>query len=116
MQAEQLGRISPGGCRAPAGAFSQACELIEIVFIRTLCVNSFALSEAKRLPGDMNRLTPAADQMHFDPALVLVIDRTVAETCEIEVTIQLAIDADQQVQIEGCGDVGRIVVDGLEDR
>src|SRR6185369_6086175 len=84
MQAEQPGRIGPGGMGAPAGASGQPGELIEIVFIRTLGVDGFTFPKDEDLAGDMHRLFTPADQMHLDTALVPVIDGAMAETGEVE--------------------------------
>ena len=48
--------------------------------------------------------------MHLDAALVLVPSCLMSERAKIEVGIQLAIDAAQQIQIEGGRNAGRVVV------
>ena len=44
-----------------------------------------------------------------------IVERAVAEAREVEVSADLAVDADQKVQIESRGDSLRVVVGGVED-
>src|SRR5262249_56409337 len=55
-----------------------------------------------------------AFEVHLDAMLRAVVERLVAEAVEIEIGAELAVDAAQQVEIEGGGDAGRIVIGGLE--
>ena len=43
-------------------------------------------------------------QVHLDAALARIVDRLVPEGVEIEGAAELAVDADQQVEIERGGD------------
>src|SRR5262249_52651171 len=55
-------------------------------------------------------------EMHLDPALLLVVDRFMAEAAQVEVALKLPVDPCKQVQIEGRRDTGRVVISGYELR
>ena len=52
--------------------------------------------------------------MHFDPRLPLVVDRFVLEGLEVEGSVEFAIDAGEDVQIEGGGDALGVVIGGKQ--
>ena len=52
--------------------------------------------------------------MHLDPLLALVVARAVGEAVEIEVALELAIDAAEQVAVEGRRHALGVVVSGFE--
>ena len=59
---------------------------------------------------DAHRLPARAPQVHLDAALARIVDRLVLEGAEVEGAGQLAVDAGQQVEVEGGGDALRVVV------
>src|SRR5665811_166641 len=75
---------------------------------------SIASSEAISIsrPSCIARSITASDtaSMHFDAVSLAVIDRAMHEGREIEIASELAIDADQDVEVEAPGDAGGVVV------
>ena len=59
-------------------------------------------------------LVVQADQMHLDPPVARVVDGPVLEGAQVEVGAELAVDAHQQVEVEGRGHAGRVVVGAHE--
>ena len=57
-----------------------------------------------------------AGEMHLDASALGIIERMVAEACEVEVAAELAIDAGQQIEVEPRGDAGGVVIGGVENR
>ena len=55
-----------------------------------------------------------AFQMHLDAVIGHVVERAVAERCEVEFAAKLAVHAPQDIEIESCGDARRIVIGGVE--
>ncbi len=51
-----------------------------------------------------------AEQVHLDAVPLAVVDRAMGEGGEVEIAAELAVDADQHVEIEARGDAGRIIV------
>jgi hypothetical protein len=66
--------------------------------------------------ADVRAHGPGGDQVHLDPAALLVPPRLVAEGLDVEVAVELAVDAGQHVAIEGGGHAGGVVVRGQEHR
>jgi len=53
--------------------------------------------------------------MHLDAAAVGIVEGMVAETRKIEVAVEFAVDAREEVEIEPGRDAGFVVVGGVED-
>ena len=60
--------------------------------------------ETKLEPGDLDELGRAADEMDLDPLLLPDVGGAVCERVEVEVGVELAIDAGQEIEVEGGGD------------
>src|SRR5258707_8647318 len=101
--------------RESAGAGESAKGGV-VVLVRILGMNRFALIEGNLVVVDENPLRIAADEMHLDAARALVVERAVRERSEVERSAELAIDAAEEIEIEGGSDAEGIVVCGLEDR
>ena len=54
--------------------------------------------------------------MHLDAALRFVIDRVVGEASNVDVAVELAIDALEQIEVEGGGHPAPVVIGGNQDR
>src|SRR5687767_529250 len=54
--------------------------------------------------------------MHLDPAFRLVEEGAVAKTVQLEIGVEVAIEASEDVQVEGRGDARRVVVRGIQGR
>src|SRR5690606_28913561 len=64
--------------------------------------------------ADRDALALAAHEMHLDAAAVLVEDGAVLEAVEIEIAAKLAVDAAQEVEVEGGGDAVGVVIGGAQ--
>src|SRR5712671_7139682 len=53
--------------------------------------------------------------MHLDTALFGVVARAMAESGRVELAAKLVIDAHEQVEVEGRGHAGMVVIGGGED-
>src|SRR5258708_27589309 len=100
MNREHAGAIGPGLARGPARATRQRGEAFEAVFIAVLGVDGFAGAEREASAKHAHGLRPAADQMHFDPVTLAIIDRAMPECGEIEIAAEFAVDAMEHVEIE----------------
>src|SRR5438876_11456376 len=63
---------------------------------------------------DTHFLGAVADEVHLDAACLFVIDGTMLKGPEVKVSAELAIDAGQNVPVEGCGYAARIIVSRLQ--
>jgi hypothetical protein len=79
-------------------------------------VDRLAAREADRLAGDMYKLVVQTDQVHLDPARVIVPVGAMREGAQIEICTGFAIQPHQQIAIECRGDALRIVVGRQQDR
>ena len=71
--------------------------------------------EAEALSGDPRLLIGEAADVDFDPPLRLVIKSHMLEAVDIDIAVELAVDAFEEVEIERRRDPGPIVVGGVED-
>src|SRR5215831_16751510 len=115
MKAEEPVLIGPRVPWPPSGAARQRSESVDRVFMRVLGVNALAFDEAKLVPEDANGLARQTHEMHLDTAFGVVIDRIMGETPDIDVAAELAIDAFEQIEVEGGGDAAAIVVGRDQD-
>src|SRR3712207_4848915 len=77
-------------------------------------MNALARSEGKGSFKQVNRLRSAAHEMHFDPALLGLVKRSMRESRKIEIGSQFAIGPSQQIKIEVRRHASGIVIGGLE--
>src|SRR5262249_47907033 len=73
-------------------------------------MNGLTAAKVERLAAGTNLLTHQADEMHLDTALFLVVARAMAKARNIKLSTKLAVDAHEQIEVEGRGDPGFIVV------
>ena len=66
-------------------------------------MDALAVGEAERAAGHAHALAGKAHEMHLDAARSLVVDRVMGEAVEIEIAAELAIDALEQIEVEGSG-------------
>src|SRR5262245_6723179 len=83
-----------------------------VVLVRVLRVNRLPLVEGEldSESVDPDALGDAADEVHLDAAVRLVVEGAVIERCEIEVAAELAVDPSEEVAIEGGGDAEGVIV------
>jgi len=91
-----------------------AAEQFDGVFVAVLGVNGFAAAELDRLAADAHLVPDQADEMHLDPALVLIVEGAVAEIRRVERAGKLAIDAQEQVEVERRRDALAVVIGAVE--
>ena len=70
--------------------------------------------EVEPLAADLHALIQGAHQVHLHPPEVRVVEGPMAPGAEVEVRPQLAIDALQQVEVEGGGNPGGIVIGRIQ--
>src|SRR6185312_10627935 len=110
VNAEQSVAVGPDRTMRPACAHCQAAEPFDIIFVGILGMDRFATLERESAPGDGDDLMLAADQVHLDSPLLRLIEGAVLELAEVEIAFQLAVDPSQQVEVEGGGDAGGVVI------
>src|SRR5271163_3530466 len=115
MNAEQFGGVGPGVHRAKAGPRRQGAEFFHGIFIRVFGVDKVVLGEAETSPRNPGRLLGEAADVDFDPAFSTAVECQVLELIDVEVAVELAIDAFEEVKVERGGHPGSVVVGGLED-
>src|SRR5579863_10116073 len=116
MHREQLCRIGPDGAGRIARLARQLLKIRNRIFVRILGMDRLAILESETLASDIDRLRPAADEMHLHAAALAAPARPMPELIEFEGSAEFAIDPAQQIEIEGGGDARRIVIGALEDR
>lgn len=107
-------RAEPVAAQLPACFGGELAEGFDAVFVRALGMQAFAALEGEALAGGLHLLLVAADQVHLHAVLLPVPLRQVIEGVRIEVAMQFAIDAHQQVFVEPRGDALGVVVGGFQ--
>src|SRR3954469_14160395 len=115
MDGEICARIRPRGDRLPSGPACQCREGIQCVLVAVLGVDGLAGAEFEHPACQPYLLPLLAGEMHLDAATVGIVEGMMAETCKIEVAVELAVDAREEVEIEPGRDAGFVVVGGVED-
>ena len=75
-------------------------------------VDGFELGEGDSLAGYVDGLGDEAFEVHLDAAFVGVPAGAVDEAVEVEVGVKVAVEAGEDVEVEGCGDADCVVVGG----
>src|SRR5262245_1809450 len=120
MTTEPLARIEPRERRREARRLSQGLESLEVVLVGIFGVYRFARFKLDLQRGlrfgaaDIDYLLSEADQMDFYAALSFVEKGAVFELSEVEVGVQIAVDAQQQIPAEGRRQVERVVIGSFE--
>ena len=109
-------RIRPRRRGIKSRAGQQRLGLAGTVLVAVLGMDGFSRGEVDgEIEGDdADLLRCAADKMHLDAGFGRVPEGAMGEGIRIEVRAELAIEAHQNVPIEGRGDAGGIVVGGEE--
>ena len=84
--------------------------------MRILGVNALALGKGEGTALHAHGLLGKAHEIHLDAALPLVVDGVMGEAGQVEIAVKLAIDADEQIEIEGGRDAAPVVIGGDENR
>ena len=84
--------------------------------MRILGVDALAFGETEGAAHHPHGPAHKTHEIHLHAALGLVIDRMMGEAIEIDVAIELAIDALEQIEVEGSGDPAPVVIGGKQDR
>ena len=101
-----------GAGRGEAAAGEEAVEGLVGELVAVFGVNGFELGEWDSLAGDVDDLGDEAFEVHLDAALVGVPSGAVGEGVEVEVGVEIAVEAGEYVEVESCGDAGYVVVGG----
>src|SRR5215467_12174892 len=115
MDRKILTGVRPNGDRGPARAARQCREVIERVFIAVLGVDGLSGGKFERSPGDPDVLARLADEVHLDAMTLGIVEGAMVEALEIEISVELVIDAREQVEVELRGEAGLVVVGGVKD-
>src|SRR5215471_5060942 len=117
---EPPARIEPHARGREAGRLGQGRESLEVVLVGIFGVYRLARFKPDLQRGlrfgaaDIDYLLSEADQVDFYAALPFVEKGAVFELSEVEVGVQIAVDAQQQIPAEGRRKVERVVVGGFE--
>lgn len=114
-ETEALVAIGPEGAGAPAGLLGEKSEVVDAVFVAVFGDDVVALLEGEGLVGDGDDLIAAADKTHFDATFSFVVEGAMFEAIDIDLGAAFAVDAGEEVEVEGGGDALGIVVGGFED-
>src|SRR5436190_22848091 len=115
MDRKILTRVGPNSDGSPARAARQCHEVLERVFIAVLGMDGLFGGEIECAPGGSDVLAHLADEVHLDPVVLGIVEGAMVEGLEIEISVELAIDARQQVEIELCSEAGLVIVSGVKD-
>src|SRR5690242_13704802 len=78
-------------------------------------MDQLVLGEMEALPGDPSCLIGEAAGVDFDSAFGIAVECQVLEPVDIEVAVELAVDAFEEVEVERGSHPGSVVVRSLED-
>src|SRR6476646_11941500 len=114
----EQGQRKPGALVNPLIPLCKACafhELLDsrgLVLVRTLRPDGLALLERDVQVGvrDVNVLQRQADQVHLHPRRVTIPHGAVRKSVQIEVGLQLGVEPQQEVLVEGGRQAQRIVI------
>src|SRR5215468_10100756 len=107
---EVILRVDKCGGACPSGTAGMSAERFDGVFVAVLGMNGFAAAEVERLAAGANLLPRQTDEMHLDAALFRIVARVMAEGGRIELAAKLVIDAHEQIEVEGGGNAGLVVI------
>src|SRR5262249_16458777 len=107
--------VGPCGDGNPSRSARQGREVFERVFIAVLGVDRLAGAELDDPSAHAHLLTLLPDEVHLDAVAFAIVESAVVEAREIEIAIELAIDALEQVEVELRRQAGRVVVGGIEN-
>src|SRR5262245_24259868 len=120
ITAEPLARIEPHARWREAGRLGQGGERFEVVLVGIFGVYRLARFKLDLQRGlrfgaaDIDYLLSEADQMDFYAALPFVEKGAVFELSEVEVGVQITVDAQQQIPADCRRQVERVVVGRFE--
>ena len=77
-------------------------------------MDGLARRELEAAVGDADLLRHQADEVHLDAAFFPVEEGFVRELVEVEICSQFAVDAPQQIKIEGSSDPRGVIVGCVE--
>src|SRR5271166_4573915 len=115
MNREICAGVGPRRKRRPSRPARQRGKGVQRVFVAVLRVNGLAGAKLDQSAGNLNPLTLVAGEVHLDAMSLGVVEGVMAEACQLEVAVELAVDAREQVEVEAGSDAGHIIVGGVED-
>ena len=83
---EVLAFVRPDTFHGEAACFGQVIQDRETVLVGVLGVDRFARGEEERHAANTNDLVAAADEVHFDPSLGVVVEGPMGELLEVEIS------------------------------
>src|SRR5579862_4439152 len=104
--------VDPLPRTAITGAFAHLNHFLRIVLVRAFRPDRLAFAHVETEAGLPNRdsLPDLGAQMHLDAPLGFVVSRHMIELCQIEISVELAINSRQEILVEGGCYAGVIVV------
>src|SRR5690554_7332145 len=105
----------PAAVQFPPGLLRQSREAAVTVFVRILCMDTFAISQRNVDAADTHMLVAQTFEMHFHAMFWLVEERDMPERVEIEVGSGDPVEVAQDIQIELSGDATLIIVGVVEN-
>src|ERR1700733_2955933 len=112
--------VLPGFCGGEPGGGKERIDCRGGEFVAVFGVDGFAGGEvdgegwAGRVRGDVDALGGQGFEVHLDARLGGVPDGFVAEVLDVEVGAEVAVEAGEDVEVEGGGGAGGVVVGGEE--
>src|SRR6266851_5251269 len=107
---EQPRRIGPGAVDGEAAAARQRRHAVIVVLVGILGMDPLALREGEAAARDGHGLRAQALEVDLDTAFSGVVDGLVGEARKVEIGLELAVHAAQQIERELGGDAGLVVV------
>src|SRR5437016_2959892 len=77
-------------------------------------MNRLAALKFDASPGHADVLAFLADEVHLDAVTFRIIEGTMGEIFQVEISTELAIDTSQEIEIELCSQPGPIVVGSMK--
>lgn len=112
---EKFRRIGPNPGELETGGVGERAESRNSVFVGEFRDNFFADVEMEFVPAKMHGLRPLADEMHFDTVRIVIINGPMSPLRRLEIRIQFAVRALQDVEIERRGNPCAVVVGGFQN-
>src|SRR5918992_4334556 len=78
-------------------------------------MDGFAGAKLDGFAGHPHLLPLVAGEVHFDAVALAIVEGVMLKAAEVEFSVELAVDPHEDVEIEGAGYPGSIVVSGVND-
>src|SRR5690606_33232026 len=100
MDAEEIVRIAPEGDGPPAGEAGESLKAADRELVGIFRMDGLACPEGEASSRRPHRLVAKACKMHLDAVGAVIVADQMAKAREIEIAVELVVDAAKKVLVE----------------